>query len=445
MTARSGLVDSSTRSKRPAIRLIGALCAVLALGLSACSSEKDASSATPADAKSDVQATSDAVETAPDADVDAAPVETQQIRVATFNASLFRNSDGGLRQALAGGQDAQARKVAEILQRVRPDIILLNEFDWDADGQSAESFAREYLAVGQNGADSLELPHRYIPTSNTGIASGVDLNKKDGVVTTPGSQAYGDDAFGFGQFPGQYGMLVLSRFPVQAQQARSFQQLKWREMPDNLQPVDWYLPEAVDVMRLSSKNHVDLPIDVDGARLHLLISHPTPPSFDGPEDRNGRRNHDEIRLWVDYISGGEQAAYLVDDEGQSGGLGEGSFVLLGDLNADPSDGDGHQEVVQKLLEHPRVQDPQPTSEGALEANERDGRANTNHTGDPALDTADFSDHSVGNLRVDYALPSSDLEVVGQGVFWPTRDAEHGALVRASDHHLVWVDLAIKKP
>src|SRR5690554_1421010 len=445
MTAQSALVDFPIRNKRPKIRLMGALCVALAMSLSGCSSAENSKNGAAADAKSDAEATIDAVETSPDAAVDAAPVATQQIRVATFNASLFRSTDGGLRQALSGGEDAQARKVAEILQRIRPDIILLNEFDWDAEGESAESFVRDYLAVAQNGARALEFYHRYIPTSNTGIASGVDLNKKDGAVTTPGSQAYGDDAFGFGQFPGQYGMLVLSRFPVQAEQARSFQKFLWRDMPDNLQPIDWYLPAAVDIMRLSSKNHVDVPIDVDGSLLHLLISHPTPPSFDGPENRNGRRNHDEIRLWVDYISGGEQAAYLVDDKGVAGGLGAGSFVLLGDLNSDPNDGDGHHEVVQALLGHPRVQDPLPASEGALQANERDGRANTTHTGDPALDTADFSDHSVGNLRVDYALPSADLEVIDQGVFWPASDAEHAALARTSDHHLVWVDIAIAKP
>ena len=53
--------------------------------------------------------------------------------------------------------------------------------------------------------------------------------------------------------------------------------------------------------------------------LHVLASHPTPPTFDGPEDRNGRRNHDEIRFWADYISPG-QSGYIVDDEGRSGGI-----------------------------------------------------------------------------------------------------------------------------
>ena len=34
-------------------------------------------------------------------------------------------------------------------------------------------------------------------------------------------------------------------------------------------------------------------IQIDGKTVHFLTSHPTPPVFDGPEDRNGTRNGDE--------------------------------------------------------------------------------------------------------------------------------------------------------
>ena len=42
--------------------------------------------------------------------------------------------------------------------------------------------------------------------------------------------------------------------------------------------------------------------NVKGKTFHLLASHPTPPVFDGDEDRNGKRNHDEVRLIADYIN-----------------------------------------------------------------------------------------------------------------------------------------------
>ncbi|MEZ4950428.1 MAG: hypothetical protein R2784_13730 [Saprospiraceae bacterium] len=65
-----------------------------------------------------------------------------------------------------------------------------------------------------------------------------------------------------------------------------------------------------------------------------MISHPTPPVFDGKEDRNGKRNHDEIRLWKDYI---QNAAYLKDDNNRTEGLEKDAhFVIMGDSNADPN-------------------------------------------------------------------------------------------------------------
>jgi hypothetical protein len=283
-----------------------------------------------------------------------------------------------------------------------------------------------------------------VPTTNTGVHSGIDLNR-DGVVnTTPGSADYGNDALGYGIFPGQYGMAVFSRYAIAVGQVRTFQTLRWAELPQNLLPSDWYGAEAVALLRLSSKNHADLPIEVNGRLLHLLVSHPTPPSFDGAEDRNGRRNHDEIRFWSDYLSGGDEAAsWLRDDNGQRGGLDPAApFVLLGDLNSDPIDGGSRHEALVSLLAHPRLQDPRPESDGGAFAAGADGRANAAHRGDPRQDTADFSDGSVGNLRVDYALPSANLVVRGSGVYWPAPGEPSDELAGVSDHHLVWVDVTL---
>jgi hypothetical protein len=40
------------------------------------------------------------------------------------------------------------------------------------------------------------------------------------------------------------------------------------------------------------------------------------------------------------------------------------------------------------------------------------------------------------------LPSSNLEVVGSGVFWPGTNEENEELSDVSDHHLVWVDVLV---
>ncbi|MEI5582521.1 MULTISPECIES: endonuclease/exonuclease/phosphatase family protein [unclassified Agromyces] len=382
----------------------------------------------------------------------AAPPEgagTESIRVATFNLSLNRNVAGQLVSDLSTGTNVQAKTVAEIIQRTDPDIVLLNEFDYDEEGLAADLFRENYLEVSQGGADPVEYPYAYVAPSNTGVPSGFDLND-DGVVGGP------DDAFGFGFFPGQYGMAVLSKHPILEDEVRTFQHFLWKDMPGALlpddpstpEPADWYSPEELDVFRLSSKSHWDVPVDVAGRTVHVLVSHPTPPVFDTAEDRNGTRNHDEIRFWADYVTPGTASRYISDDEGGTGGLKPGSsFVILGDQNSDPLDGDSIPGAIQQLTEHPRITDPLPTSAGAVEATLQQGGANLVHRSDPAYDTADFADGTPGNLRADYVLPSRDLRVEDAGVFWPVQADPLSALTGvfpfpSSDHRLVWVDLRV---
>ena len=370
------------------------------------------------------------------------PIAT--LRVATYNASLYDEDAGGLVARLQLG-NAQARKIAAVLQKVRPDIVLLNEFDYDAAQRAADLFQRDYLEVAQAGGGApLHYPHRYLAPVNTGLPSGLDL---DGNGETGGiGRERGNDAWGYGLHPGQYGMLVLSRFPIDAAAVRTFQLLKWRDMPGARRPMDpatgkpFHADAVWEQLRLSSKSHWDVPIETPAGTLHLLASHPTPPTFDGPEDRNGKRNADEIRLWREYISPGAKP-WLCDDAGRCGGLAaDVRFVIAGDLNNDPVDGDGHHDAILELLEHPRVlRMATPRSAGG-EAKARDyAAAGILRRGSPAHVTGDFGPR-VGALRLDYVLPSSGFALAGSGVFWPAPGDADAAIADGSDHQLVWVDL-----
>jgi hypothetical protein len=191
-----------------------------------------------------------------------------------------------------------------------------------------------------------------------------------------------------------------------------------------------------------------VPIRVQGRVIHLLASHPTPPVFDGPEDRNGTRNFDEIRLWADYITPGRTSRYIYDDQGRRGGLRGEHFVIVGDQNSDPRDGDSIPGAIQQLLRHKRVNaSNRPASEGAVEAAALQGGANATHLSNPRFDTADFADTAPGNLRADYVLPSRELDIEDSGVFWPKQDDPLFRLVGifpfpSSDHRLVWIDLRV---
>src|SRR5918996_2361609 len=224
-------------------------------------------------------ATAAAQTTAPPAADEAQGRDT--VRFATFNASLNRNAAGQLVSDLSTTTNAQASTVAEIIQRTRPDVVLVNEFDFVEDGVAADLFRTNYLERSQNGAEPIVYPYAFVAPSNTGVPSGFDLNN-DGTV------GGGDDAFGFGLYPGQFGMAVFSRYPIDDGDVRTFQTFRWADMPGAMlpddpstsAPADWYSPDELEVFRLSSKSHWDLPIEVGrGERVHFLVSHPTPPVF----------------------------------------------------------------------------------------------------------------------------------------------------------------------
>lgn len=383
------------------------------------------------------------------------------IRVATYNVEDVRTED------LENPTQPRLKRLAENIQRIRPNVILVAELAYDmpgspgfkegsSPGRNAQRFADAFLAVPQ--AEGLKpLKYKaYMPPTNTGVASGFDLDR-DGQVTlafptppgakpdgspgdqTPAGRKYGGDCWGFGTFPGQYAfaLLVDERLTINEKDVRTFRLLPWDYVPGAFLPATadgkpWYDGEA-KTMRLSSKNHADIPVTLpNGAVVHFLCSHPTPPAFDGPEMRNKKRNHDEIRLWADYIAG---ESYIVDDANRDGGLPrDASFVILGDLNADPKDGDSFKNPIRTQLEGSaklRIF-PAPTSEIAV----------------PGLDP---DDTSLFKLRVDYVLPSRDLEILGQGVWRggydivvnPDPKAEHDAF--PSDHFPVWVDVRVPSP
>ncbi|HEX6128496.1 MAG TPA: endonuclease/exonuclease/phosphatase family protein [Candidatus Limnocylindria bacterium] len=390
------------------------------------------------------------------ASVEAAPKGPQSVRFATFNASLNRFNAGDLVNDLSTPNNAQAAAVAEIIQRARPDVLLINEFDYDP--AAVDLFRDNYLEVGHNGAEPIEYEYYFIDESNTGVPTGCavcDFNN-DGVVGGP------DDAYGFGFFPGQFGMLVLSKYPIDHDAVRTFQEFLWADMPGarlpddptTPKPADWYSEEELEVFRLSSKSHWDVPIDIGGSIVHFLVSHPTPPVFDGPEDRNGTRNFDEIRFWADYVTPGA-GGYIYDDPREDGsqvfgGLKPGSkFVIAGDQNSDPLDGDSIPGAIQQLLENPRINTTvTPDSVGAVEASLLQGVANLTHQSDPRYDTADFSDTAPGNLRADYVLPSRNLRIQDAAVFWPVQASPLFYLTGvfpfpSSDHRLVWVDVHVR--
>ncbi|MGV8960647.1 MAG: endonuclease/exonuclease/phosphatase family protein [Stenotrophomonas sp.] len=374
----------------------------------------------------------------------ASPEAPASLRLATYNTSLYADESGGLIRKLESDSE-HARKIAAVLQQVRPDLVLLNEFDYDEGHRAADLFQQRYLETAQpGGGEPLHYAYRYLAPVNTGVQSGLDLDN-NGTIGGKGRDR-GNDAWGYGLHPGQYGMLVLSRYPIDEKAVRTFQLLKWSAMPGALRPVDpttgksFYSDAIWAQLRLSSKSHWDVPVRTPLGVVHALASHPTPPVFDGPEKRNAARNHDELRLWQDYLAG-DSKSWLCDDQGRCGGLAaDARFVILGDLNNDPVDGDGQHDAILELLENPRVlRYPTPHSRGAEQTSLAYAEKGIARRGAPAQATGDFGPRS-GTMRLDYVLPSSGFQYLGSGVFWPANDSTEAKIADGSDHHLVWVDV-----
>ncbi len=251
-------------------------------------------------------------------------------------------------------------------------------------------------------------PHAFALRPNTGMPTGLDMDG-DGLLGGP------RDAQGYGRFSGQGGMAILSRLPIDTANVQDLSALLWQDIPDALLPTVNGAPfpsaEAQAAQRLSTTGHWIVPIIGPAGRFDVLTFHASPPVFDGPEDRNGKRNHDEIMLWL----------HVLDET--VGMAPQGAFVIAGDANLDPVDGSGIKSAITNLLASPMLQDVAPQ-------------------GASGTDTADWDDPVPGNLRVDYVLPSTHWQVIDSGVLWPEPDDPlANTVAAASRHHLVWVDLS----
>ena len=308
---------------------------------------------------------------------------------------MARPGPGLLLRDLQKAEDAKIAAAVQAVVALQADVLVLTGFDYDLDQVALTAFRNKLDVAGLN------YPYQFSSRPNTGLATGLDLDG-DGKLGGAG------DAQGWGRFSGEGGMAILSRLPIRTEDVRDFSAFLWRDLPGALL-FDGITPEAVAVQRLSTTGHWDVPVDLPGGgTLHLLAWYATPPVFDGPEDRNGRRNHDEAAFWVALLNGALPIPAPAPP-----------FVVIGDGNLDPVKGDGLSDGILGLIDHPALQKVDQRGE-----------------------TADFSaKNGPGRLRVDYVLPSRDLMVVGAGVMWPKAGEPLAEIMAtASRHRPVWVDI-----
>ncbi|MFS4581020.1 endonuclease/exonuclease/phosphatase family protein [Phaeobacter sp. C3_T13_0] len=326
---------------------------------------------------------------------------TKPLRIASFNTELSRKGPGLLLRDLHRGNDPQIVAILDVLTQANADIVVLQGVDWDNDNRAITELRNQLVKR------LTRYSYIYAAQPNTGLPTGLDMDgdKRRGSAR---------DAQGYGHFTGQDGMAILSRFPILFAEIRNFSDLHWKDLPGAVLPEHpdgepFPSREAQAIQRLSTTGHWVVPILIpDGTRLTVLAFQATPPLFDGPEDRNGLRNRDEIRLWQ----------LLLD--GALGPAPHSPWVIAGGANLDPDRGAGMRQAIRDLLTDPRLQNTIP------------------HDPTGSVATVDWGESR--RMRVDYLLPSVDVSVQDSGVLWPK---SIGSEARpASRHALIWVDLLI---
>ena len=304
-----------------------------------------------------------------------------------YHTELSRKGPGLLLRDIARGTDEQVAAVVAVIAEAAPDVIVLAGIDWDLEARALSALQARLAEVGH------PLPHAFTARPNRAIDTGLDLNG-NGRLGEP------EDAQGYGEFTGMDGLAVLSRFPVLSGQVVDASRMLWSDLPGALLPWPGQPDGVEDIVRLSTTNHWLVPVETGAGRLTIGTFFAASPVFDGPEDRNGRRNHDEIMFW----------SLLLD--GRTDLPAPDGLVIAGQVNLDPDRSEGRREAIRTLLDRPEVTDPLPRQV-----------------------TVDWQRDDLEPMRVSYVLPTSAWRVTDAGIIGPTDLSK-----TASRHRLVWVDV-----
>ncbi len=311
--------------------------------------------------------------------------------MATLHADLIRKGPALLLRDLERGKDKQVAALRMLVKTIQPDILFLTKVDFDLEHRTGSALK-----------EALGFKHMFTRAPNSMTPTALDL---DGDGRAGDRQAWV-------RYAGEGGMLLLSQHPVEL--AYHLNDLLWKDAPNAAMPVNEHgapfpSAEAQGVQKLVSQGLWIVTVTPEILPpLTLVLFHNQTPAFDGPEDLNGLRNSAQLGLL---------SAVMDEDYGT---FPKDRFILMGNANLDPNDGDGERAAISALLADKRLQDAKPVSE----------------SGDHV--TANWEKY--GSMRVSYVLPSTDWSIAQAGVVWPNDGPLRAAAEQASRHRMVWVDV-----
>ena len=361
-----------------------------------------------------------------------APSAAETLRIATYDVGLTRDGPGLLLAELAAPPEGALAGVLAVIRAARPDVLLLTGFDHDHRGLALAAFRAR---LGE-GPDGIAYPYAFDAPVNAGEPSRRDLDG-DGRTMGPG------DARGWGRFPGQGGMALLSRLPLDPSAASvlppacaggTFPEPRCRSAP-TAAPFPTRRPAASSGCRrgrigtsrsscptagaCTCSRRIRPRRSSTGRRASTATATPTsspsgPPISTAPPSPTtpARRRRWPTGRWCFSAT-----STSIRPTGRA------------------STGRSRRSSPTRASATRGRRAPARAAAGAA-------RADGGQAGDPGLDTADWREDGPGNLRVDYVLPSAELAVAGAGVFWPAPGVPLAEAAAATPHRLVWVDLAL---
>ena len=216
-------------------------------------------------------------------------------------------------------------------------------------------------------------------------------------------------------------------------------------------PADWYSPAELDVFRLSSKSHWDLPILI-GRQGRALPDEPSDAAGLRRRRRTGTARGTSTRSASGpTTSRPARGGYIYDDAGRSGGLEPG--IAVRDRRRPelrPARRRQHPGRDPATARAPARQHDSstPASPGAVEQNALQGGVNLTHRSDPKLRHRRLRRRrTAATCGPTTCCRGRTCTSSTRGVFWPLMADPLFRLVGVfpfptSDHRLVWVDVRL---
>ncbi len=288
----------------------------------------------------------------------------------------------------------QLRSAAKTLRELDPDILSINEMQYDRPGVPTTQFRTEGKNIKQFAKLSgLSLPYYSFDPANTGENAKKLENNYYPPMGFPNWIEYAD-LVNFGMFPGQYSSGALSKYKVRDKVVIS--KLTWKQFNPQIDLSQFAdakgnpLPEDIE---LFDKNFSDITLKIQGKDVHLVLLHTVPAfGFGNKNTPNFLRNRDQLAFLKWYLTGQPERPDLDIKPLNK----ETRFIAMGDWNIDYKKEQGG-EIIKSLMTQfqPWLENP-----------------NSTYIGDNFSQNTDFS------ATLDYILLSHHFKILNSGILSP---------------------------